>query len=53
MYYLNRFYLEQKHSTKGGYGRLIHAYLKVLIAKLDFHAKVCLIYLLCCKSIGL
>ena len=30
----------QKHSTKGGYGWLIHTYLAVLIAKLDFHQKV-------------
>lgn len=28
-----------KHSTKGGYGWLIHTYLAVLIAKLDFHQK--------------
>lgn len=28
-----------KHSTKGGYGWLIHSYLAVLIAKLEFHQK--------------
>ncbi|KAJ7387771.1 histidine permease [Desmophyllum pertusum] len=28
-----------KHSNKGGYGWLIHTYLAVLIAKLDFHNK--------------
>ncbi|CAH3021035.1 unnamed protein product [Porites evermanni] len=28
-----------KHSTKGGYGWLIHSYLAVIVAKLDFHNK--------------
>lgn len=28
-----------KHSTKGGYGWLIHSYLSILIAKLEFHQK--------------
>ena len=33
-------FLTQKHSTKGGYGWLIHSYLSILIAKLEFHQKV-------------
>lgn len=28
-----------KHSAKGGYGWLIHSYLAVIVAKLDFHNK--------------